>query len=85
MRITTLPNLSITSNKHQILGVVCLTVQVKQMQNIPCNTNIQRYLSLGTFLLGIVEYKNEIHKKIFKLSLAICDIHNPTTSNKKSD
>ena len=43
MRIKILPNLSITSDKHKILGGVCLTVQVDQTQNIPCNTNIQRY------------------------------------------
>ena len=43
MRIKTLPNLSITSYKHKILGGVCLRVQVKQTQNIPCNTNNQRY------------------------------------------
>ena len=43
MRIKTLPNLSITSDNHKILGGMCLTVQVKQTQNIPCNKNIQRY------------------------------------------
>ena len=46
MRTTTLPNLSITSDKHKLFGGVCLTIQVKQMQNVPCNTNIQRYSSL---------------------------------------
>ena len=73
MKIKTLPNLSITSNKHKILGGVCLTVQVKQMRNIPCNTYIQRYSSLRKIFPWDCRIQKRNSQKKFKLSLAICD------------